>query len=164
MDKKGAAEVTQTVPVCVTPPEDLVVELDELWTFVERKSQVRWLWIALERSTRRVLAWRRGGPSRWVIGDRSEKTAFKLWDSLPLSPLQRLKGTFCTDLWPAYNEPLLGTNRRTRKGETNHVERLNCTLRQRLGRLVRKSLSFSKSDEMLEAALTLAFHRYNSSR
>ena len=148
--------MTLTGTVCVTPPEDLVVELDELWTFVERKSQVRWLWTLLERSTRRVLA--------WVIGNRSEQTAFKLWDSLPLSPLQRLKGTFCTDLWPAYNEPRLGTNRRTRKGETNHVERLNCTLRQRLGRLVRKSLSFSKSDEMLEAALTLAFHRYNSSR
>lgn len=30
MDKKGAAEVTQTVTVCVTPPEEVVVELDEL--------------------------------------------------------------------------------------------------------------------------------------
>ena len=138
------------------PPDDLVVELDELWTFVGKKRQARWLWIALERSTRRVLA--------WVIGDRSQETAFKLWDRLPLTPEQRLKATFCTDLWAAYDEPLLGVKRITRKGQTNHVERLNCTLRQRLGRLVRKSLSFSKSDEMLDAALTLAFHRYNASR
>ncbi len=130
--------------------------MDELWTFVEKKKQARWLWIALERSTRRVLA--------WVLGDRSEATAFRLWEQLPLSAEQRLKGTFCTDLWPAYNEPLLGVKRLTRKGETNHVERLGCTLRQRLGRLVRKTLSFSKSDEMLEAALTLAFHRHNFSR
>lgn len=156
MDKKGAAEVTQTVAVCVTPPEEVVVELDELWTFVGKKKQARWLWIALERRTRGVLA--------WVLGDRSEATAFKLWDRLPLTPEQRLKGTFCTDLWRAYDEPLVGVKRLTRRGETNHVERLNCTLRQRLGRLVRKSLSFSKSDEMLEASLTLAFHRYNLSR
>ena len=132
------------------------MEMDELWTFVAKKKQPRWLWIALERSTRRVLA--------WVLGDRSEETAFTLWERLPLSPEQRLKGTFCTDLWPAYNEPLLGVKRLTRRGQTNHVERLNCTLRQKLGRLVRKTLSFSKSDEMLEAALTLAFHRHNASR
>lgn len=87
-----------------------------------------------------------------------------LWGSLPLSPEQRLKGTFCTDLWRAYDEPLLGVRRLTRRGETNHVERLNCTLRQQLGRLVRPSLSFSKSEAMLEDALTLAFHRYNLSR
>lgn len=156
MDKKGAAEVRQTVSVCLTPPEELVVELDELWTFVGQKKQPRWLWLALERRTRRVLA--------WVLGDRSEETAFTLWDCLPLSPEQRLKATFCTDLWRAYDEPLLGVKRLTRRGETNHVERLNCTLRQRLGRLDRKSLSFSKSDELLEASLTLAFHRYNLSR
>lgn len=132
------------------------MELDELWTFVGKKKQARWLWIALERSTRRVLA--------WVLGDRSEETAFRLWDSLPLSPEQRLKGTFCTDLWRAYDEPLLGVRRLTRRGETNPAQRLNCTLRQQLGRLVRPSLSFSKSEAMLEDALTLAFHRYNLSR
>jgi IS1 family transposase len=29
-------------------------------------------------------------------------------------------------------------------GQTNHIERFNCTLRQRVSRLVRKTLSFSK--------------------
>jgi IS1 family transposase len=52
--------------------------------------------------------------------------------------------------------------RATAKGETNRVERLNGSLRQRLV-LVRRTLSFSKSLEMLEAALTLYFHRYNAS-
>jgi insertion element IS1 protein InsB len=120
------------------------------------KKQARWLWIALERSTRRVLA--------WVLGDWREETAFQLWERLPLSPEQRLKGTFWTDLWRAYDAPLLGVRRLTRTGGTNHVERLNCTLRQRLGRPVHKFLSFSRSDEMLEASLTIAFHRHNLSR
>ena len=51
-----------------------------LWTFVGQKRQARWLWIALERSTRQVLAWRRGGPSRRVVGDLGQETAFKCWN------------------------------------------------------------------------------------
>ena len=49
-------------------------------------------------------------------------------------------------------------------GETARVERWNCALRQRLGRFVRKTLSFSKKDEMREACLRLFLHRYNLSR
>jgi len=46
-------------------------------------------------------------------------------------------------------------------GETAHVERWNNTLPQRLGRFVRKSLSFSKSEEMHEVCLRLFLHSYN---
>ncbi len=48
-------------------------------------------------------------------------------------------------------------------GLTNHVERWTCTLRQRVGRFVRKSLSFSKSEEMHELMLKLFIHNYNLS-
>ena len=48
-------------------------------------------------------------------------------------------------------------------GFTAHVERWNNTLRQRLGRFVRKSLSFSKSDAMHELCLRLFLHDYNNS-
>ncbi len=40
-------------------------------------------------------------------------------------------------------------------GATAHVERGNHTLRQRLGRFVRQTLSFSKSDEYHEIARKL---------
>jgi IS1 family transposase len=46
-------------------------------------------------------------------------------------------------------------------GETAHVERVGTTLRQRLGRLVRKTLSFSKSTAMLVMTLQLFIYRYN---
>jgi hypothetical protein len=49
-------------------------------------------------------------------------------------------------------------------GETAHVERWNNTLRQRLARFVRKTLSFSKDPEMHEACLNLFLHRYNRCR
>ncbi len=45
-------------------------------------------------------------------------------------------------------------------GETAHVERWNNTLRQRLARIVRKTLSFFKSDEYHEVALRLFVHEY----
>jgi len=48
-------------------------------------------------------------------------------------------------------------------GETNHVERWNNTLRQRVCRFVRKTLSFSKSDEMHELYLHLFVYNYNIS-
>lgn len=46
-------------------------------------------------------------------------------------------------------------------GETAHIERFNNTLRQRLARLVRKTLSFSKSLLLLESSLMLFLWRYN---
>src|SRR5947209_8575836 len=49
-------------------------------------------------------------------------------------------------------------------GETAHVERWNNTLRQRLARFVRMTLSFSKSEIMHEACLLLFLHRYNLDR
>jgi insertion element IS1 protein InsB len=49
-------------------------------------------------------------------------------------------------------------------GETAHVERWNCTLRQRIGRFVRKTLSFSKSISMHTICLDLFLHRYNLDR
>jgi IS1 family transposase len=48
-------------------------------------------------------------------------------------------------------------------GETHHVERLHLTLRQRLGRLVRTTLSFSRCDRMHELCLRLFLHHYNRS-
>jgi insertion element IS1 protein InsB len=47
------------------------------------------------------------------------------------------------------------------EGETNHAERWFCTLRARLGRFVRKPLSFSKCERMHEVALRLFIHHYN---
>ena len=46
-------------------------------------------------------------------------------------------------------------------GLTNHVERWNNTLRQRLGQFVRKTLSFSKCWDLHVARLKLFVHRYN---
>ena len=72
-----------------------------------------------------------------------------------------------TDFWQAYQavipeEQHSAVGKDT--GETAHVERWNNTLRQRLGRFVRKRLSFSKSTLMHIAWLDLFLHCYNRER
>lgn len=47
-------------------------------------------------------------------------------------------------------------------GLTNHVERFNCTLRQRLARFVRDTLSFSKKRQMHKLCLYLFLHDYSA--
>jgi Transposase and inactivated derivatives, IS1 family len=113
-----------------------ILELDELWSFVlKRKNQV-WIWIALCRKTRQVVA--------RAVGDRSKETCRELWNNVPD---EYRKGHCFADFWKAYQavipeEQLTQVGKET--GETAHIERWNCTLRQRLGRFVRETFSFSK--------------------
>jgi len=140
----------------VNDAEATILELDELWSFVLKKTNQAWIWIALCRKTRQVVA--------YAMGDRSEKTCCHLWESLP----QAYRGGHCyTDFWRAYQAVLpeeqhMAVGKET--GETAHVERWNNTLRQRLARFVRKTLSFSKSLVMHDAYLKLFLHRYNLER
>src|SRR5215210_8005084 len=60
-----------------SPPPTLALELDELWSFVLKRANKRWIWIALCRATRQVVA--------YVIGDRSAATCKKLWKQIPAS-------------------------------------------------------------------------------
>jgi len=135
--------------------EDPVLELDELWSFVLKKARKRWIWLALCRQTRQVVA--------FVIGDRSRKTCRRLWEAIP----DEYRHAHCyTDFWEAYSTVLPEAQHTPvgkESGQTAHVERWNLTLRQRLGRFVRRTLSFSKSLVMHEACLRLFIHRYNCS-
>lgn len=134
----------------------LILEADEMWSFVGEKRTVWWAWVALDAETRRVVA--------MIFGDRSEHTAQCLWDALP-EAYQRGAMIF-TDFWAAYGAVIpAGQHTRCGKGEgkTNHVERFWCTVRQRCGRFVRKSLSFSRCDSNHIGALWYFIHHYNLS-
>ena len=105
-------------------------------SFVGRTSNKQWLWLALDRNSRQVVA--------LFIGDRSEDVARGLWEALP--ERYRQQATFYTDDWAAYKKVVPAERHRfcKTKKDTNHVERFFCTLRQRFSRLVRLSLSFLK--------------------
>lgn len=98
------------------------------------------------------------------VGDRSSQSAKQLWQSLP--PVYRQCAICYTDFWEAYKQVL--PNKRHKvvgkdSGKTSYIERFNNTLRQRVGRLVRKTLSFSKMLENHIGAIWYFVHHYNAS-
>ena len=124
------------------------VECDELWSFVGRKENKQWVWLALDADTRQIVAFH--------VGDRGEMGARGLWNALPEG--YRLHATFFTDLWEAYRLVIPARQHVPSdkgSGFASYIERFNCTLRQRASRLVRKALSFSKKLENHLAAIKL---------
>lgn len=73
-------------------PDD-ILELDELWSYVQKKDNKRWVWIALCRRTRQVVA--------YFVGDRSEDSCRKLWNRIPAS--YKKLASF-SDFWSAYQK------------------------------------------------------------
>jgi insertion element IS1 protein InsB len=116
----------------------LEAELDEIWSFVAKKANRQWVWIAMDAVTRQVIAFH--------VGDRSQDSAKQLWANLPAEYRQR--AMFYTDHYIVYKGVIPPAQHRAISKlarQTNHVERFNCTLRQRVSRLVRGTLSFSKN-------------------
>ena len=152
--KEKAANLPDLSDTLEPPQADDVLELDELWSFVLKKSDKRWLWIALCRRTRQVVA--------YYIGDRSEKSCRELWQRIP-EAYKKLNSY--SDFWEAYQQVFTNGSHQSvgkESGETAHIERWNNTLRQRLARFVRKTLSFSKSDDFHEIVLKLYLFYYNT--
>ncbi|EAW36217.1 putative transposase B [Lyngbya sp. PCC 8106] len=126
-----------------------------MWSFVGNKKQKQWLWLAVDRNTKEIVG--------FDLGDCSEEGAKGLWRSLP--KVYRQCAVCYTDFWSAYEH--IFPNKRHKSvgketGLTNHIERLNNTLRQRVSRLVRKTLSFSKKLENHIDAIWNFIHYYNS--
>jgi IS1 family transposase len=134
-----------------------VIEADELWSFVGAKREKWWVWVALDKATRQVVA--------MAAGDRSERTAQCLWDALPDG--YRDRAIVATDFLAAYRA-VVPEDRHAPAGKeaglTTHVERFFGTLRQRCARFVRKTLSFSKKWENHVGALWYFIRLYNKSR
>jgi insertion element IS1 protein InsB len=123
-------------------------ELDEMWSFVGRKTQPRWLWEALDHQTGRVLA--------YVFGRREDQAFLQL--KALLNPLGIRR--FYTDGWGAYRRHLDPAQHVVGKRATQQLERKHLTLRTRIKRLVRKTICFSRSVEMHELLIGLFINRF----
>jgi len=137
--------------------QQLEAELDELWSFVGKKANRQWVSIAMDASTRQVIAFH--------VGDRSQASADRLWANLPAA--YREQAIFYTDQYAVYAGVIPPTRHRAiskRARMTNHVERFNCTLRQRVSRLVRSTLSFSKKLTNHVGAIRYFICHYNLTR
>jgi insertion element IS1 protein InsB len=135
----------------------LTLECDELWSFVRSKRAPSWIWLALDRDTREIVG--------MAVGDRDQETGQRLWDSIP--SVYRQCAVSYTDFWFVYPRILPSKRHRPggkETGGTAHIERFNNTLRQRISRLVRKTLAFSKKLENHIGAIWTFIHHYNATR
>jgi len=117
---------------------DLVIECDEMWSYVCSKENQVYIWLAMDRNTRKIVGVH--------LGDRTRKDAEKLWESLPEEYRNFAKSY--TDFWQSYRQVIPEERHcpsSKESGEINYIERFNNTLRQRCSRLVRKTLSYSKN-------------------
>src|SRR4029453_5342368 len=132
----------------------LEVEADEMSSFVQKKANKQWIWLAMDAKTRQVIAFH--------VGDRSRKRSNRLWAKIPRA--YRQHAMFYTDQYVVYEGVIPAAQHRAISKlarTTNHIERSNNTLRQRVSRLVREALSFSKKLANHIGAIKLFICHYN---
>jgi insertion element IS1 protein InsB len=135
----------------------LEVDTDEMASFVHKKANKQWIWIAMDAKTRQVIAFH--------VGDRSRKSAKRLWAKIPRA--YRQHAMFYTDQYVVYEGVIPAAQHQAISKlarKTNHLERFNNTLRQRVSRLVRETLSFSKKLSNHIGAIKFFICDYNLTR
>jgi insertion element IS1 protein InsB len=134
------------VDVVISRVDD--AEVDEMWSFVGKKKDQRWLWHAIDHWSGRVLA--------YVFGRRQDEVFLKLKALLEPFGITR----YHTDSWGAYMRHLDPEEHNPGKHNTQRIERKHLTLRTRIKRLVRKTICFSRSIEMHDIVIGLFVNRY----
>ena len=123
-------------------------EVDEMWSFVGKKQESRWLWHAIDHRSGKVLA--------YVFGRRKDEVFLKLKALLEPFGITR----YYTDYWGAYTRHLDSDEHQPGKRNTQQIERKHLTLRTRIKRLTRKTICFSKSIQMHDLVIGLFVNRY----
>jgi len=109
-----------------------------MWSYVGKKGNRVWLWSALCRRTRQIVA--------FGVGDRREASCGRLWEALPEAYRSCVS---YSDGWSAYAAVFPAATHRCvaqGSGELSHLERWHATVRPRLSGYVRKTLSFSNTN------------------
>lgn len=123
-------------------------EVDEMWSFVGRKKEQRWLWHAIDHRTGAVLA--------YVFGQRPDQVFLQLKALLAPFGITR----YDTDYWGAYTRHLDPAEHSPGKRNTQQIERKHLTLRTRIKRLTRKTICFSRSTQLHDIVIGLFINRY----
>ena len=154
--KEEALESVNSVLLRTLNPDEVHVdierageaEMDEMWSFVGKKKEPRWLWHAIDHATGAVLA--------YVFGRRKDEVFLQLKALLEPFGLTR----FYTDHWGAYTRHLAPEVHCPGKRHTQKIERKHLTLRTHIKRLMRKTICFSKSTQIHDIVIGLFVNRY----
>ncbi len=80
--------------------EVIVLEADELWSYVGSKENPQWLWLVMHSKTRQIVAMQ--------VGSRNKETAEKLFFKLP-EPLKKKPNTILTTSLCTTRQSLMGS-------------------------------------------------------
>jgi insertion element IS1 protein InsB len=130
----------------------LTSELDEMWSYVGKKAEPRWLWHAIDHQSGTVLA--------YVFGRRQDEVFLQLQALLEPFGIRR----FYTDGWGAYERHLAPEQHVVGKQHTQTIESKHINLRTRIKRLVRRTICFSKTTTMHDLVIGLFINRYEFGR
>lgn len=120
--------------VRVEEPQEAGVEeaqLDEMWSYVGKKTNPRWLWHAIDRQSGQVLA--------YVLGRRKDEVELQLKKLLEPFGIHR----YCTDGWGTYERHLPAEVHEVGKRKTQRIEQKHLRLKIIIKRLFRKTICFS---------------------
>ena len=120
-------------------------EVDEMWTFINRKEDFTWITYAIEQKTKQVID--------FFVGGKSKENIKPLIDKILLLYPKRIY----TDRLNIYPSLIPKQIHRVFQYCTNRIERLNLTLRTHIKRLSRRTICFSKDKRYLEAHLRIYF-------
>jgi insertion element IS1 protein InsB len=121
----------------------IILELDEMWSYLKQKRRKLWIWKALDRDTGQLLD--------WECGRRDKATLKKLVDRLLPWDVK----VYCTDTWATYASVIPQDTLAQSKALTPEIERHHCRQRHGFGRFKRKSIIVSKSKEMADLTMAL---------
>jgi insertion element IS1 protein InsB len=127
-------------------------ELDEMWSYVGKKANPRWLWHAIDHHTGKVLA--------YVFGRRQDDVFLRLKALLKPFGITH----FYTDGWGAYERHIEPEQHAIGKQHTQKIENKHINLRTRIKRLVRRTICFSKTERMHDLVIGLFVNRYEFGR
>jgi insertion element IS1 protein InsB len=130
----------------------LVSELDEMGSYVAKKANPRWLWHAIDHHTGNVLA--------YVFGRRKGAVCLRLQALLEPFGITR----YDTDGWGTYERHVDKEKHMIGKEHMQKIESKPTNLRTRIKRLVRRTICFSKTEQMHDLVIGLFVNRYEFGR
>jgi IS1 family transposase/transposase-like protein len=95
----------------IVPERITDLEIDEMWSFVGKKENQRWLWYAFDPARKKIVCWQ--------IGRRTDEGCRKLLGKLEDCQVLR----YHTDGWESYEKYLPETHHWVGKAGTQRIER-----------------------------------------
>jgi len=121
---------------------------DEFWSYVKKKSNPRWTWYFMEKNSGIIIAYEHGTRQDNVLRELMKKVSH-----LPLNVCY-------TDDWGAYHRLIPSEySHVTGKAHTWKIERKNLNFRTHIKRLNRKTVCFSKNEEIHDKVIGMYIER-----